>query len=214
MKFIRRFILIIVGASGFACAPAQEDDANWRPLLDGKNLDGWDIEGEHEFADGVLNLGGGARQTRAFLPLKRFRNSEIRFQFQLHGNKDASIGFSVQGELRKPNPGIAIPHLTPTDEWQDAFLEEYWDLRHFQQYMVNGPRGMNGISRPIQSVWFEVPAGAKLRIRNLRIRDGDDSWLLIVGIPLVFAVIVGAAYWWWKRKQRIRAAKSIREHVS
>jgi hypothetical protein len=172
---------------------AEESAAEWRPLFDGKNLDGWEIDGDFEIVDGVLIL-GGERETRAYLPLQHFRDFTIRFQYQLDGKTSAGYGWSSLGEPRKPTPGLMIPDLLPAKKWHESTIEEYWDIRHFQQRFIKGQHGANGVFRPIQSFWIETPAGVKIRLRNIRVRQAaDDSWAWIMGLPVLFAGLVGLA---------------------
>src|SRR5215471_3213028 len=104
-------VFAVAGCSDEPPVIAQVDDgATWLPLFDGHDLAGWENEGDHEIADGVLIL-GGQRDTRAFLPLHDFRNTRIQFQYRTEGKADASIGWSVRGEPRKPAPGLAVRHL-------------------------------------------------------------------------------------------------------
>ena len=64
------FVCLAVSASSLFAAEAKEDEYAWRPLFNGKNLDGWKVpvyggDGEVEAKDGCLVIGQGAMMTGA-----------------------------------------------------------------------------------------------------------------------------------------------------
>ena len=175
-----------------------ENDRGWIPLFDAKTASGWKIDGDHEIVHGALVL-GGARKTRAYLPVNSFRNGEIRYQYRTEGTASASVGWDS-----KRHNGVPIPVLVPRKEWEDSFLQEYFDLWHFQQrFIKHSNGGASGVFEPIEALWFEVPAGNKLYLRDVRLREAEGAaWHWLLGIPLAFVAVVALILWRWRKKKK------------
>lgn len=148
----------------------QEKAAGWVLLFDGKSTDGWEIRPNKDrvaVRDGALEVTADANEGTMILSKKHFYKYELRFEYRLSGDRNASIeaiglrgseerqadawnevtlrytgGLEISGELKEPGVG--------TTKMQ-CFLRK--DL---------------GVSQPTR---FTLRADTKLSLRNVRIRE-------------------------------------------
>jgi hypothetical protein len=147
----------------------KEKADGWVLLFDGKSTDGWEIRANKDTVavrDGSLDIMGNAHEGTMILSEKHFYKYELRFEYRLAGERNASIeamglrgseekqadvwsevtvrytgGLEINGELKEPGVG--------TTKMQ-CFLRK--DL---------------GVSQPTQ---FTVRADTKLSLRNIKIK--------------------------------------------
>ena len=84
-------VAVAVAALGVAAARAA-DEAGWRPLFDGKDLDAWTVNGPAEWKveDGVISGGqfGDAKKFGLLSTKESFTDFELSLDFKIdeHGN--------------------------------------------------------------------------------------------------------------------------------
>ena len=194
----------IVLALAFAASACDHTDEEWVPLFDGTTVSEWRIDGDHQIVDGALVL-GGKRTTRAYLPVREFRNCEIRFQYRTEGSESAGLGWDSGN-----HPVHPIKHFSPKKDWQDSFVEEYYDLQHPHQRFIRGQHGASGVFAPIEALWIEVPAGNKLFLRNVHMRQGGTSpWPWILTIVIVVGGGTALVLWRWKRQKASKVPAEV-----
>jgi hypothetical protein len=179
--------------------PAPEDEIDdWIVLSN----DEWRIEGEHEFVDGILVL-GGAKTTRAYLNRKLYRRFDLRFQYRSEGKNPAGMGWEGKRGDQRITYGTYFT-LNPQKDWRDWFLQEFFDINHPFQRIVHYPTGANGVFDDVETVWIEVPAGNRLFVRNVRLGYHQSSWQWMLAIPPVLCVVVGLCFYWRRKKKSER----------
>jgi hypothetical protein len=143
--------------------PADEPKANsltpqevadgWLLLFDGETTFGWHIDGEARVENGTLVL-GGTRATRvetttAFVT----ETSDVDLQARWEGMKSPTLQVPFWFE------GVQL-----LDSAKDKFVRQY--IRHTKPAIYGHPL----VARP----WaFEVPAGSKLFLRDVKVRPGS-----------------------------------------
>ena len=111
MNQIRRYILIAGLSLGFAFG--QKVESGFKPLFNGKNLDGWTLVGKHGpgylVQDGLIVCpadGGGNLFTEA-----EYSNFVLRFEFRLHEGSNNGIGIRAPLEGDAAYVGMEIQIL-------------------------------------------------------------------------------------------------------
>jgi hypothetical protein len=158
--------------------PKEIADGTLR-LFDGESTFGWTIDGEAAVADGCLIL-GGTKPTIARTNT-HFGDFLVTFDY-LGGGKDkggASTEFQIENPVLRRGVGkeyTSYPAFMYLPTARASWLQASYEVR-----TVDGKRlekGDNGVSRveckgeavgPFQ-VAFQVPAGVKLQLRNIRLR--------------------------------------------
>jgi hypothetical protein len=187
-------------------------------LFDGKTTSGWVIDGDAEVKDGVLILGGNkmtwARMADDFSPqfelnLEYSTDNNQPIQLETHHRHlfgHGSSSSSLNRNSKKPG------------EWIEAVVTGREDAagngwRTHSKWRVVGepafadqPLGGSGSVPNSAFVAFEIPAGQKLSLRNVRVKTEPSTtfaWLLVlIAAALVVGVVIAVTAWAIMRKQR------------
>jgi hypothetical protein len=180
----------------------EEIADGWLLVFDGMTASEWKIEGDHEIRDGTLII-GGKQATRATLKTRVHRGFEIRFQYRTEGKDKPGVAWDwwKEGSFI---PGLALP-MPPTKEWREFFVQDYYDIRYPFQRVVKHSQGANGVFGPVESVWLEVPAGNRLFLRNVRLRQERTSlwpWAFVAAAFLCGGLMMVVVWRWKKRRHK------------
>ena len=146
----------------------QEKTAGWVLLFDGKSTDGWEIRNQDRVAvrDGCLEVTSNANAAAMIWSKNPFYKYELRFEYRLAGDRNASIeAMGLRGaEERQP------------DVWSEVTLRYTGGLEINGELTEpgTGPKKMQcfllkdrGVPHPIP---FTVREDTKLSLRNIKIR--------------------------------------------
>ncbi|HMF16264.1 MAG TPA: hypothetical protein VKE98_03615 [Gemmataceae bacterium] len=195
-------------------APAQAPKANaltdeeaangWILLFDGKNPLELLNEGDSEIVDGVLVV-GGERPSRVEVKPRLGNHFELRLEYRTEGAKHIDVkaahksffeyGFSsgsLDRRSKNKDEWIEIIYTGAYDPGTDArSVDSQFRAVGEAVFTKRGIGGGTGAKNTIFS--FEIPAGSKFYIRNIKLKTdpaAPDLFLpIIAGIVLVLAIL-------------------------
>jgi hypothetical protein len=180
-----------------------EETANgWMLLFDGQTRPRWQMDGDCAVEDGTLALTGSGT-VRALPTIRLSDDFELEFEYYLTGNGPAYLRFEGQRDFLK-DPNTAEGDLPTVDNWVRVHLEGHnspvsgYSMKPRHYLVATGeqlPSRVTYMGRGSMEVfWFEIPAGAKLYLRNVKLQGGtkpsSNAPLVISGV--IVAVIIGA----------------------
>jgi hypothetical protein len=146
----------------------KEKAAGWVLLFDGKSTDGWEIRNKDRVAvrDGALEVTANAQEGTMIWPKQPFDKYELRFEYRLAGDRNASIeAMGLRGsEERQADVWCEVTvRYTGGLEILGELQEPGVGTRKMQCFL----RKDLGVSQPAR---FTVREDTKLSLRNIRIR--------------------------------------------
>ena len=143
----------------------KEKAAGWILLFDGRETKGWKVEGEAKAVDGVLVVGGDKPAT--IKTVDTFGDRELRFEYRTEGKKkDICVTMVRVPLLGSGNDKKHVwNELNLTAEGKIIRSEDKAPGGDYQNLKIT-----LGEERGNTPVDFEVPAGAKLFLRNVKLK--------------------------------------------
>lgn len=146
----------------------KEKAAGWVLLFDGKSTDGWEIRNKDRVAvrDGSLEVTATADEGTMIWAKNPFYKFELRFEYRLAGDRNASIEAM----------GLRGPEKMQADVWSEVTVRYAGGLEIIGEVKDPGVgttkmqcflRKDLGVSHPTP---FTVRADTKLSLRNIKIR--------------------------------------------
>lgn len=195
----------------------EEIADGWILGFDGTSTMGWSIQGDAKVVDGVLVL-GGVRPTRAQMPLLG-RTFQLRLEYRAEG-KLSVIAWETRGPFFSGSNSSSTLDRQSKDpaEWIEVIYTGEFDpdtgmrSRKSQSRVLGeaafvardgGATTASGEMR----LSFEIPAGAKLHIRNVKLQmEPTESmpwnlWIYVTALVGVAAVALGAMVLWIQHRR-------------
>jgi hypothetical protein len=134
----------------------KEIAEGWILLFDGETTFGWKIEGDAKFKDHILVLGGNKKTAAA--TTTGFGDFELRFDID-SGGQSATVQFGNS------------THTIKTNGWAEVTLKRVGNAVESQSRGAVEASG-TGTGGPVtaSSIRFEVPAGAQVQLRNVKLK--------------------------------------------
>jgi hypothetical protein len=175
----------------------------WISLFDGATAFGWRIESKAKVDDGVLVLGGDKQITAR--TMTEFGNYELRFDYLVHDSGESGNFVKIvfdPPEQFSQHDNVLSEWPKPKPEWVAFRCKVTTQKVELKEDFAGGSKGAGSWFRPKRAgrraITFEVPAGAKLSLRNLKAKplglnpifNGDDltGWKEIPGKKSTFTV--------------------------
>jgi hypothetical protein len=111
----------VLAATCAMTANADDGDKGFKPLFNGKNLDGWKHVGPGEFVveNGALKSSGG--MGLLYYPGEKFGNSVIRVVYKLKGDSNSGVFIRIPEQPTEPwmpvNKGYEVQIDDTDDDW-------------------------------------------------------------------------------------------------
>ena len=220
MRRVIAAILLILGVGAVAWGQRREDheDAKTDPqmaeLFDGKQLVGWEVDGEHTIKDGTLIIGGKA--AAKLWPKTPMGNKfKLLLEAEYHGERPQWI-VQIHGSAAP----IAKVWMMSADQFHEIVVINDLDSASWKHEVrvsnigpTNQGAGFAGIGLGgVVGLEIGVPAGARLSIRRLRWYNAapppePTSTGLWVAMTVLGLVVVGimALGWFINRKRPAHA---------
>jgi hypothetical protein len=228
------FGMALVGSTVWNPAPAQaqpntltkEEIADgWILGFDGTSTTGWNIQGDAKVVDGVLVL-GGVGPTRAQATPLLGRTFQLRLEYRTEkGNwVPAKPGWVIPIEIGWETRGVlARGFHSGTLERQSKDQGEWIEIIYTGEFdPANGTRQEKSRCRAVGEAAFvtrelggtnltggtsftiEIPAGAKLHVRNVKLQtEPTESTPWYLWVCVLAPVGVGTlVVWIWRRRAR------------
>ncbi|GFE79100.1 hypothetical protein GCM10011487_11000 [Steroidobacter agaridevorans] len=112
---------VAVLAATCAMTASADDGGNFKPLFNGKNLDGWKHVGPGEFVveNGALKSVGG--MGLLFYPGEKFGNAVIRVVYKVSGDSNSGVFIRIPEQPTEPwmpvNKGYEVQIDDSDDDW-------------------------------------------------------------------------------------------------
>jgi hypothetical protein len=211
---VRNMLCLIVFV---LCAGPIQAQAN-ATLFDGKTTSGWIIEGDAEVKDGLLVLGGN-QKTRVRIAANFSPDFELQLEYSTENNKHIQIeahhrhllghgshSMNLGRKSKKPGEWIEAVVSGKEDPAGNGWVtNSKWRVVGDAAF-TNQPLGGAGSVPSSAFVAFEIPAGQKLYLRNVRVKTDPAAsalWLLIFpAAALVVVLIVVVSAWAIMKKRR------------
>ena len=160
--------LFAANAAGLLTLAPRAVESGWRPLFDGRSLEGWQVDGEsdrYRAADGVLSFlargGGGQLLTR-----EDFRDFRLRLEFRIA--RMANSGLFLRAARDGSNPAFSGCEVQILDDfdWESVTGSELHPWQFTGSLYGAVPPGERSALRPLGD-WntFEVLyRGARLAV--------------------------------------------------
>jgi hypothetical protein len=197
---------------------AEEEKQGWILLFDGNNPLELLIEGDSEVVDGVLVIGGN-RPSRVEIKPWLGDHFELRMEYRTHGAKHIDIkighGSYVYGSIEPRSKDkdewietIYIGNYDPRTDarWVDAKLRAVGEATFTEQ-----PVGGHRIGAKKTMFAFEIPAGSKFFLRNIRLKT--DQVLPDLLLPILAGIVVLLAVLGLYFLIRLRRQKGTTEKI-
>ena len=143
----------------------KEKAAGWILLFDGKETKRWKVEGEAKAVDGVLVVGGDKPAT--IKTVDTFGDLELRFEYRTEGKKNDIF----VTKLRVPLLGSLEDKK---EVWNEFTLTAEGKTMRSEDKAPGGDKQnlkiTLGQERGNTPADFEVPAGARLFLRNVKLK--------------------------------------------
>lgn len=195
----------------------EEITEGWILGFDGTSTMGWIIQGDAKVVDGVLVL-GGARPTRVQAMPVLGRTFRLRLEYRTEG-KLSVIAWETRG------PFFSGSHSSSSLDRQSKDPAEWIEVIHTGEFDPDtGMRSRKSQTRALgeaafvardggattasgdMRLSFEIPAGAKLHIRNVKLQmEPTESmpwylWVFVTALVGVAVVAIGAMIVWIRRR--------------
>ena len=147
----------------------KEKAAGWVLLFDGKSTDGWEIRPNKDrvaVRDGSLEVTANANEGTMILSKKHFYKYELRFEYRLAGERNASIeAMGLRGSEEKQSDvwSEVTVRYTGGLEINGELKEPGFGTTKMQCFLFKDL----GVPRPTR---FPVREDTKLSLRNIKIR--------------------------------------------
>lgn len=119
----RRCALVVVLTVGYAMTSSAHDTGQWRPLFNGKDLDGWTHVGPGRFVieDGTLRTEGG--MGLLWFTREKFGDSTLRivYRAQSQGGGNAGVFIRIPTEPSEPWMPVHKGYEVQIDDSEDDF---------------------------------------------------------------------------------------------
>lgn len=220
------FGMALVGWTAWNAAPAhaqpntltkEEIADGWILGFDGTSTTGWNIQGDAKVVDRVLVL-GGAGPTRAQVTPLLGSVFELRFEYRTEG-KVSNTGWETRTFLGRSYSSVDLDRQSKdAEEWIEIIYKGEFDP-------ANGMRSVKSQCRTLgepafvargeimgttatgsMSVTFEIPAGSRLHLRNVKLHtEPRDPTYASVWVIVVVGVAVAAfgTLLWIQRPRRL-----------
>jgi hypothetical protein len=143
----------------------KEKADGWILLFDGKETKGWKVEGEAKVVDGGLVVGGD--KPTKLKTADTFGDRELRFEYRTEGKKNdifvTMVRVPLLGSMKDEKD--VWNELTLTAEGKSIRSEDKAPGGDKQNLKIT--LGEEPGNTPVD---FEVPAGAKLYLRNVKLK--------------------------------------------
>jgi hypothetical protein len=194
-------------------------------LFDGKTTSGWVIEGDSEVKDGEL-IFGGKQKTRVRIADDVRPIFELHLEYSTENNQPIQLEWHSRGlRGRGMHSGPLERRSSKPGEWLEAIFGGHenaaggWSTSAKWRAVGDAAfteRPQGGTAELPSSVFvaFEMPAGQKLYLRNVRAKMEPVSflpWLLLLMSAAVVGVLVIAVTAWALARKRGAAAPSQAE---
>jgi hypothetical protein len=194
-------------------------------LFDGKTTAGWIIEGDAEVKNGVLILGGN-QKTRVRIGTDFGPNFELHLEYSTENRKPIQFEWHHREFMGQGMGSMSLGRTSKKPgEWIEAIFSAQashagngWS-NACQWRVVGEPdfteQSLGGSANVPDSAFvaFEIPAGQKLYLRNVRVRaDPVKSFPWLLGITATAAVvllIVAFAVWAIMKKRALHAQDEV-----
>ncbi len=211
MRNLLCFVVLVL------CAGPIQAQAN-ATLFDGKTTSGWVIEGDAEVKDGVLVLGGN-QKTRVRIAADFSPDFELQLEYSTENNKHIQIETHHRHLLGHGSHSMSLERTSnKPGEWIEAVVSGKEDpagngwVTHSKWRVVGAaaftdqPLGGAANAPSSAFVAFEIPAGQKLYLRNVRVKtDPAPSALWLMVFPaaaLVVLLVIVVLAWAIMKKRR------------
>lgn len=186
-------------------------------LFDGKTTSGWVVEGDAEVQDGVLVL-GGKQKTWVRVAADFSPNFELHLEYSTENDQHIQVEWHHRHFLEHGMGGMSLGRRSKKPgEWIEAI---YWGQEEpagswarFSKWRAVGEpafteQPLGGSSSLPRSVFvaFDIPAGQKLYLRNVRLKSDPEPsfpWILVfIAGALVVLVFLAVAAWVIRKKRK------------
>ncbi len=196
----------------------EEAAQGWILLFDGKNPIELLVEGDSEIVDGVLVIGGN-RPSRVEVKPKMGHEFELRMEYRTEGAKYINVAGAYKeglfGESGSSSTGLERRSKNKAD-WIEIIFNGKYDQRTDQRFVDSQYKGVGDVAFIKKGLFggagarniilsFDVPAGNKFFLRNLKLKTNpvprDPLWLIFsisVAALAIFALILLI---WFRRKK-------------
>jgi len=210
-----------------ANALTDEEAANgWILLFDGKNPLELLIAGDSEIVEGVLVV-GGERPSRVEVKPRLGNHFELRLEYLTEGVKHIDVKTAHRSFLESGFVSGSLERRSKNkDEWIEIIYTGNYDPRTDArsvdaQFRAVGEaaftkRGIgDGLGAHATIFSFEIPAGSKFYLRNIKLKTdpaAPDLFLpIIAGIVLVLAILGLVLLMRLRRKKGTASEASLQE---
>jgi hypothetical protein len=229
MRYLLSFVMLLLCAATLRGQQeaklntlTPEETAQGKVLVfDGKTTSGWIIEGDAEVKEGVLIL-GGSQKTRVRIATDLSPNFVLHLEYSTENNKHIQLEIhhrhflgrgmhsrSLDRTSKKPGEWIEAVCWGKDDPGGNGWLtDSKWRVLGDPAFTEQGLGGSSSLPGSV-SVAFEIPAGQKLYVRNVRLKtDPVDNfpWLLVLAIGAVVVVLTLVVVGVVLKKKRMRPA--------
>ena len=182
----------------------EEAAQGWILLFDGKKPLELLIEGDSEIVDGVLVIGGN-RPSRVEIKPRLGNHFELRMEYRTEGAKHIDVKTAHKSFFEHGFTSGSLERRSKNkDEWIEIIYTGNYDPRTDArsvdaQYRAVGEAGFTkrglggGLGAHATIFSFEVPAGSKFYLRNIKLKTDPVSPDLLLpilaGIVLILAVL-------------------------
>ncbi len=145
-------------------------------LFDGETTFGWTIEGEANVKDGWLDLGGAA-PTKAFLSTQLPENYQLSFEMYRVGGGIIANYLKLMRMAASDEPKTFLDMVIQDRPTHLQFTSSFEGkkLSVNTEFSGDGSKGsaatvVNGVAPGRQNVFFDVPAGVHVLVRNVKLQ--------------------------------------------
>lgn len=119
--YIAPWVAVLAATCAMTASADNGDKAAWKPLFNGKNLDGWKHVGPGEFVveNGVLKSVGG--MGLLYYTGEKFGNAVIRVVYKVSGDSNSGVFIRIPEQPTEPwmpvNKGYEVQIDDSDDDW-------------------------------------------------------------------------------------------------
>lgn len=186
---------------------ADEATQGWVLLFDGSTTSGWTSQGDAAVVDGALVI-GGPRATRVSAIAPLGSNYELRLEYRTEGGGPIIVGLDWRHLMGSGHVATSLNRLSKNDsEWIEIIFKGQYDPHKNERTVTAKYRALGepvfatqgiggGTGDRVTTIGFEMPAGNKLYLRNVKLKTDPVSadWIWVcLGTGLGVLVLLGAA---------------------